>query len=183
MKKYFLLLSLFITGNTYLFADDFTFSKDLNYNGQSYRLLNQTTFIKGFFFKVFEAGLYVQKEFADPYSFGDKRAIAIKIQYYRSISADKLNQAGRDILNDLFTIEQNNRFKNKLIQIEDSMKSVTEGDYYILYYSPDRGLSLTFNDQFLAEIEGDSFANYYLSIWLGNHKSTKSIKDGLLNLD
>jgi chalcone isomerase-like protein len=57
---------------------------------------------------------------------------------------------------------------------------VSPGDRYALTYVPDVGTELRLNEESLATIPGEDFAEAYFGIWLGDQPLDEGLRDKLL---
>ncbi len=105
----------------------------------------------------------------------------LEIEYARSISAESLIKQGNSALEDTFDEATIAQFAEPLDQINAAYVDVRDGDIYALEYIPGKGLSLYLNEKKKLEIEGDEFAAFYLSIWLGDEGKAKEIKEDIFD--
>lgn len=183
MKFIIILLSFVINAASFSYAKEFELHNSISKDGKIWGLYSSSTYKRGFFFKILEASLYIDIEHKAAYQFPSAVPIVLKLQYYRDIRAEKLVRAGQDILQDLYSPKLLDLYFKELALVENAMQSVKKGDFYELYYYPNHGIEIWWKDNLAVKVEGDDFAKLYLSIWLGDHEKTRSLKNDLLKIN
>jgi hypothetical protein len=130
-------------------------------------------------FRGYVAALYLDEGTAPTRALEDV-AKRLELEYFWSIQADAIRQAGEEILARNVSPGQVASLRERLDQIGALYQDVEPGDRYSLTYVPGRGTELAKNDVPLGTIGGDDFAAAYFSIWLGDDPIDASLRDQLL---
>ena len=70
----------------------------------------------------------------------------------------------------------------RLNRLNAAYQTVGKGDRSSLTYQPGIGTTLHINDLPIITIEGEDFARYYFTIWLGKLPISKSLKEDLIKI-
>ena len=131
------------------------------------------------FIKLFDAAFYVENNY-QPKDFPGNFSYALSLRYEKNIKKETLIKTADEILKDLYSADDLQKFVQELRLINDHYLDVNKGDTYTLVYDPDRRTSLLYNDEYLVTVPGEAFASIYFSIWLGGHPKTRDLKRDLL---
>jgi len=104
------------------------------------------------------------------------KPLKLKIEYHRDIPAERLVQSAEKALAEEFGAPMNQRFESQKQKLHQIYEDVEKGDVYEISYTPNEGMSLLLNSTEVFSADDDSFARYYLRIWLGNNRMAESIE-------
>lgn len=166
------LLAASVSGVT--FPDTATIDgKTLSLNGMGVR-------VKGMFFKVYVAGLYVEQKSSDAATLleGDQTK-RLLMQFTRSVSKEQLSDSLREGL-EANAPEALKSMKAEFDQVLDAMGSYNEGEQVSITYAPGKGTTLAVKGKDTLTIPGKPFAEAIFAIWLGPKPPTNDLKKKLL---
>ena len=135
---------------------------------------------KGFFFKVYVGALYVSdtNHLTRILSNVPKR---LDIHYFHHTPRKHMINAAEEAMRNNFDEQDMARFRPYLDRLHTAYRDGHAGAVASIVHRPGEGLTYFFNDQKLLTIPSDRFANAYLTIWLGQHPSSQTMKEALLN--
>lgn len=135
---------------------------------------------KGFFFKVYVGALYVADTNHLPRILTNvpKR---LDIHYFHHTPRKHMINAAEEAMRNNFDEQDMARFRPYLDRLHTAYRDGHAGAVASIVHRPGEGLTYFFNDQKLLTIPSDRFANAYLTIWLGQHPSSQTMKEALLN--
>lgn len=160
-------------------ASVFDFRPSVVVHDRSLHLVGKTPFVAGLFFKIYEAGLYLDKRPVHAEGIVEK-PLYLELVYSRPIKAQQFRDAANSILEAILPQEKLAQYGELIEAVHESYQDVKEGDRYGLSSVPGKGLTLFLNDREVIHIPDDGFARDYLQIWLGDHRNAEKMKKGLL---
>lgn len=135
---------------------------------------------KGVIFKIYVGALYLQRpEHAERILSDVPKQIDIHY-FHRTPKKHMINVANETLKKNLSQAEY--RALRPMIQkLHAAYLDGKKNHVASLIFSPGKGLTYRFDNKTILSINDDHFANAYLSIWLGENPSSKTIKEALLN--
>lgn len=155
-----------------------TFSDTLTQNGKQLQL-NGLGLRTKLFFKVYVAGLYVEKKSTDPSALisapGEKH---LKLHFLRDVDAEKIREAWNEgyKANCRERCEETAKDVNTL---NTWMMDMKEGDSLEFTFADD-AFTVAVNGESKGSISAPSFAQNILAIFLGKNPPNAELKEGLL---
>lgn len=137
-------------------------------------LLRYRVFIKGY-----AAALYLGQQVA-PERALDRVPRRLEIEYFWSISADKLSEAMFEGIARNVDAQMLQRLMETIERFSALYEDVEPGDRYALTYIPGVGTELALNGERKGLIEGDDFSAALFSIWLGERAFDAALRKRLL---
>lgn len=130
-------------------------------------------------FDIFDASLHLEPGTART-MFPPRRPVHLAVTYHRGVRGRDLVKSANDILEDLHEPGTLARHRENLDAIHRVYHDVEEGDTYGITYVPGKGMELLFNGEREFFTEDSEFGAFYLSIWLGTHKSTRVLREAFV---
>lgn len=155
------------------------FSESVDVAGDRLLLHGESSF-SWLFFDLYDAALYLPADVSGTEALQNVPKKLI-LCYKREIPAEKIIEAGNKLLQKNCLPEELEAIEAALETINRAYRTPRKDDVYALSFHPERGSTvLYFNDEALATIEGEQFANLYFRIWLGKHPVSERFRDELL---
>jgi hypothetical protein len=133
-------------------------------------------------FKVYAAGLYLEKRSADgPEIAAAEQLKRIELVFLRAVD-------GADVAGAISGGFEKNAgpalsgLKPRIQRFAQLIPDVKKGDRLVFIYRPGSGLEMQANGKILGQIEGKDFSDTLFRVWLGDHPADKALKTGLLGL-
>jgi hypothetical protein len=156
-----------------------TFPDTASVDGKTLSLNGMGVRVKGMFFKVYVAGLYVEQKSNDAAAIlKSDQTKRLLMQFTRSVSKEQLNDSLREGL------EANapaalKSMKAEFDQVLGAMGAYNEGEQVSITYTPGKGTTLGVKGKDVLTIPGKEFADAIFSIWLGPKPPTADLKNKL----
>ena len=148
--------------------------KTLTLNGMG---LREATFLN---IDVYVAGLYVENVSSDPAKIVAANELKmIVLRFKRGVDRDDIVKAWNDGFAGNATVPVA-KLKPLITQLNRWMPSFSKGDTLRFTLTPGKGVAVDINDKRQGVLGDDDFARSLLSIWLGPHPPTGSLKTGML---
>lgn len=179
------LLLLFLVGTYPAIAEEATqdgvsLARQITVNDEVLDLYGYGTARYARVFKVYVAGFYGPRD-VEPEEILERDVTRrLEIEYLRSIAADDINEATRQMLERQLDEETYAKVEERFAYLADLYQDVEEGDRYVFEYIPGEGGTLFFNGDAVGSVEGEDFARAYFGIWLGEDPLSSSLKRELL---
>ncbi|MBS0388174.1 MAG: chalcone isomerase family protein [Proteobacteria bacterium] len=144
--------------------------------------LNGLGIRKATFFKVrvYVAALYVATPGNDPNTLiAAGTPVELTLHFVRNVSVDELTNAWKEG----FSRNAGGRvpaLSERIARLNSWMTSIKAGQHLTFIRRPGAGIEVDVNGTVRGTIEGDDFANAFLSIWLGAEPPNPELKSGLL---
>ncbi|MBI5744420.1 MAG: chalcone isomerase family protein [Elusimicrobia bacterium] len=184
MKKIAMLLLFILPGALFAAGTEMTL-KGVTMPG-TLQVENKTLLLNGLgvrtkvVFKVYVAGLYLEKPSADGMEIaGSEQLKRMELVFLRNVDGATVsgaieegfeNNAG-DVLPAL---------KARLAKFRSHIPDVKKGDRLVFISRPGQGLEVQVNSKFAGLIEGKDFSDALFKVWLGSKPADKTLKAGLL---
>jgi hypothetical protein len=78
------------------------------------------------------------------------------------------------------TEQEYNELQPKIKKLHDAYLNGKKGSFASIIYHPGKGLTYSFDNTSIVTIDCDAFANAYLTIWLGDKPSSRTVKESML---
>lgn len=132
-------------------------------------------------FRGYVAALYL------PDGFSGRDALAdvprrLELSYFWSIAGEDFGDAANQLLARKYDAAALARLEPRVERLHRAYRDVRPGDRYALTYVSGVGTELRLNDESLATIPGEDFAEAYFGIWLGDQPLDEDLRDKLLGL-
>lgn len=131
-------------------------------------------------FKVYVAGLYLEKRSADGMEISASEQIKrMELFFLRSVS-------GADVAKAISEGFDNNsgpslpELKPRIAQFAKLIPDVKKGDILAFTYRPGNGLEVRAGDKTAGLVAGKDFSDALFKVWLGEKPADKALKAGLL---
>ena len=153
--------------------------KVISVAGVELRLTGMGVLKKAIFFKVYVAGLYLEKPTSDPeVAITTDQAKRIVISMLRDVSREKFVQAVET------GIMRNSgpempRLRTRLDLLEQALPALKKGEVLDMTYRPGVGTLISGGDQTMT-IPGKDFSDALFSVWLGPKPTSPALKRQLL---
>ena len=146
--------------------------KSLKLNGAGVR--------KKLLFKVYAAGLYLEKPSRDAAAIlsADEHKI-MRLHVLRSLKGEKLSAAISEGF-ERNSKDQIPKLASRLEKLKHMIPDVAENDVILFAFLPDKGVRVTVRGTERGTIEGRDFADALLAIWLGPDPVQEDLKKALL---
>ena len=146
--------------------------KDLTLNGMGLRTK--------FMFKVYVAGLYLEKA-------SDNAADVISSDQIKRVDMAMLRDLGKGKITEAVEegFEKNNKaqlpaLRERLDRFNAGIADLEKGDHLTITYVPGKGTMLEGKGATALTIEGKDFADALFSVWLGKYPVDEKLKNGML---
>lgn len=163
----------------YNFEDKITLDgKELHLNGMALRTVRRF----GMSFKVYVAGLYVEKRSTDAKEIMESGGVVhLKSYYLREVTKKQQKDPFRDAIRKNCYSDCSDS-KKKIFKIINACKRTKEGGSFDFTFYPDKvKFSMDgANAKSEVVVDGASFSKDMLAIWLGPEPPNESLKAGLL---
>ncbi len=184
-NRWLLLMLVLLLGTSPAFAgkatqDGVSLAREMTVNGQVLDLYGYGTARYARVFKVYVAGFYGPQDIERDEVLTRDVTRRLEIEYLRSIDADDINEATRQMLERQLDEETYARVEDRFAYLAGLYEDVGEGDRYAFEYIPGEGGTLYFNGEAVGNVEGEDFARAYFGIWLGEEPLSSSLKRQLL---
>ena len=135
---------------------------------------------------VYVGSLYlpgISRDVAEIYS--NQGAYRIQLDFvYKRVSRDNLIEAWDDGFKNNQTAETLQTIEGDLERLYAIFdRDAVSGDQFIFDYSPAQGVTIFINGEQVGRIEGETFKDALLDIWLGNKPADKGLKRGMIGLE
>lgn len=131
-------------------------------------------------FKVYVAGLYLEKTSADGLAIAASEQVKrMELVFLRSVDGADVAKA----ISDGFTNNAGEALpalKDRISKFGKLIPDVKKGDRLLFIYRPAAGVEVLANGKSAGTIEGKDFGDALLRVWLGPKPSDKALKEGLL---
>jgi hypothetical protein len=186
MKKIALLLLLTLPRGLFAAGTDMTLKGvtlpgKLQFEGKQL-LLNGMGLRTKVVFKVYAAGLYLEKSSTDGLEISASEQVKrIELAFLRSVD-------GATVAGAIAEGFDNNAgaalpaLKERIEKFRKLIPDVKKGDRLVFIYRPGAGLELQAGARTLGLIEGKDFSDALFKVWLGEKPADKALKAGLLGL-
>lgn len=104
----------------------------------------------------------------------------LELSYFWSIAGSDFAKAANQLLARELTATQLASLRPRIDELHGAYRDVQPDDRYSLTYLPDVGTQLRLNNELLASIPGNDFAEAYFGIWLGEQPLDEGLRDELL---
>ena len=153
-------------------ATEVSDGKTLKLNGAGVR--------KKVIFKVYTAGLYLEKPSRDAAAIlsADEHKV-MRLHVLRSLKGEKLSAAISEGF-ERNSKDQIPKLAARLEKLKQMIPDVAENDVILFAFLPDKGVRVTVRGTDRGTIEGRDFADALLSIWLGPNPVQEDLKKALL---
>jgi len=146
--------------------------KTLKLNGAGVR--------KKVIFKVYAAGLYLEKSSHDAAAVISANELkGIRLHILRSLKGEKVSEAISEGF-ERNSKEQLPKLAARLEKLKQMIPDVSENDLILFAFLPDKGVRVTVRGTDRGTIEGRDFADALLSVWLGPNPVQEDLKKALL---
>lgn len=146
--------------------------KTLSLNGGGIR--------KKMLFKVYVAGLYVERPSKDASAIlASGEAKSMRLHILRSLKGKQISDAIEEGFQKN-SQEQIARLKDRLDKLAAMFPDVAEGDEIALTWIPDKGTVVSVRGTERGTIEGRDFADALFAVWIGPNPVQDDLKKGLL---
>ncbi len=132
------------------------------------------------FVDVYDAGLYAEKIATPETILSHDTAISLEIRYRVDVKKSQLIEAAEVALSRQHDVEKQLRFQNDVVALHNQYRNVTEGDRFRIDIQPERGLTLSFNDNQVYQNDDMAFARYYVGLWLAENPLSDKVRNALL---
>ncbi len=131
-------------------------------------------------FKVYVAGLYLEKNSADGAEIASSDQLKrMELVFLRGVDGEDVAKAIADgFANN--APEALPAIKDRIARFEKLIPNVKKGDRLVFTYRPGKGVEIEADGKPLGVIEGKDFGDALMLVWLGPKPSDKSLRDGLL---
>lgn len=154
-----------------------SFRRTVDAYGQRYELIGSGVFT--YMIWTAYAGAYYQGEGeTDPRPLDDIPR-RLELAYFHAIDAEDFAEATRETLEKNLTLYEFNQVKDDVDVINDSYRSVSPGDRYILSWDGSQ-LRLALNDEVVYTGDSVETASAMFGIWLGERPLGDGFRDALL---
>ncbi|OGR42884.1 MAG: hypothetical protein A2X35_09630 [Elusimicrobia bacterium GWA2_61_42] len=134
-------------------------------------------------FKVYAAGLYLEKNSTDGLEIAASEQVKkIELVFLRAVDGADVAKAIADGFANNNAADALPALKDRIARFEKLIPNVKKGDKLAFTYRPAAGIEVLANGKPLGAVEGKDFADALLRVWLGPKPSDKALKDGLLGL-
>ena len=106
----------------------------------------------------------------------------LELSYFWSIAGKDFGEAANQLLARKYDAAALARLEPRVERLHRAYRDVRPGDRYALTYVPGVGTELSLNDESLATIPGEDFAEAYFGIWLGDQPLDEDLRDKLLGI-
>jgi chalcone isomerase-like protein len=146
--------------------------KTLNLNGAGVR--------KKMMFKVYVAGLYVERPSKDGSAIlASAEAKSMRLHILRNLKGKQISDAIEDGFQKN-SQEQIARLRDRLDKLAAMFPDVAEGDEIALSWIPDKGTVVSVRGTERGTIEGRDFADALFAVWIGPNPVQDDLKKALL---
>ena len=137
-----------------------------------------------FFFKIYVAGLYVEKksEYAEAI-IEHKGANRVRMHFvYDEVPLEKLVNGWLEGFEDNISEDEFKALKPRIDKFNALFETMHKGDEVLLDYIPKEGTRVTIKGKVRGIIKGHDFNQALLKIWLGEEPVTEDLKEALLGI-
>jgi len=148
-------------------------------------LLNGAGIRKKFFMDIYIGALYLPASKSDSAAIlADTGATSVLMHFlYKEVGKDKIVEGWNDGLRENISSSEFQAMAERLEQFNALFKTVRKGDVIRIDYSPDAGTEVRINNEWRGSVKGNDFFRALLSIWLGEHPVSRSLKNEMLGLE
>jgi hypothetical protein len=132
------------------------------------------------FVDVYDAGLYADSVATPETILSHDSVISLEIRYRVDVKKSQLIEAAEVALSRQHDVEKQLRFQDDVIALHNQYRNVTEGDRFRIDIHPERGLTLSFNDNEVYQNGNLAFAHYYIGLWLAENPLSDKVRNALL---
>jgi hypothetical protein len=105
----------------------------------------------------------------------------LEFYFFVEMKASDFQDTGFELMAQNIGQEKARTFAKELAAFNELYRDVAAGSRYTISHLPGKGLEMALNDQVLGIVEGDDFANAYLSIWLGPNPVSASLQEEMFD--
>ena len=133
---------------------------------------------KGLGFMVYEGALCIESaiHLQDILGPVPKR---IDIHYFHTTPKKHMIRVANQSLKRNLSPRQYNELLPKISKLHEAYLDGKKGSFASLIYRPGEGLTYSFDNETVASIPCDEFANAYFRVWLGDHPGSRSVKKAM----
>lgn len=133
-------------------------------------------------FKVYVAGLYLEKNFADGMEIASSEQLKrMELVFLRGVDGPTVAEAISDgFINNAGDVLP--ALKDRIEKFGKLIPNVKKGDKLAFTYRPGKGVEIEANGKAVGSVEGKDFGDALMRVWLGAKPSDKALRDGLLGL-
>jgi hypothetical protein len=102
---------------------------------------------------------------------------------YKEVGKEKITDAWTDGLADNLTVAEMKALKSRLDKFNTLFRTMHEGEVIQISYLPGTGTEVRINGEWRGNVEGDDFFHSLLTIWLGAHPVSNSLKQDMLGIN
>jgi len=133
-------------------------------------------------FAVYVAGLYLPERSTDPQAIiGQDQPRRLIMRFVEDVNESSMKSGMQRSLR-LNASELTDTLKEPMEQFQAAMSGFKKGQTVVFDYLPARGTTVTVDGETATEIEGETFATAWISMWLGKPPN-EELKTGLLGGD
>ena len=134
---------------------------------------------KGFFFKIYVGAFYTEITNDNQQALGNA-AKRIDIHYFHRTPKKYMVQTALETLQRNLTTDQFRDLLPAINRLHAAYRDGEPGACASLLHRPGQGLTYLYNGEPVFSIPDDAFANAYFNIWLGEHPSSRSVRNAML---
>ncbi len=134
---------------------------------------------KGFIFKIYVGALYLENT-NDVHRVLSDVPKRIDIHYFHHTPKKHMIRAAIGTLRKNLTAAEYDRLLPMIDELHDAYRDGAKGSFASIIFRPGEGLTYRFDDETIATIRNEEFANAYFSIWLGKEPSSRTVKEAML---
>jgi len=134
-----------------------------------------------FFFNIYIGALYLTKNAQQLTDIKEGEAWRVSMHFlYDEVTGKDLVDAWNDGFESNNTQAELSRYADQIKQFNGLFKTVRNGEVITVNYDPATGTSVAFNGKIAGIVEGSSFAQVLLKIWLGSSPADERLKAAML---
>jgi len=134
---------------------------------------------KGFFFKIYVGALYTDKA-NDNARFPDSVAKRIDIHYFHHTPKKHMVRVANATLRKNLSAQEYEALLPKIEKLHNAYRDGKKGSCASILHRPGEGFAYSFDGETIVTIDCDQFAKAYFGIWLGEHPSSQTVKEAML---
>ena len=133
-------------------------------------------------YTVYVAGLYLPERSTDPQAIIEQdQPRRLIMQFVEDVNESSMKSGMQRSLR-LNASELTDSLKEPMERFQAAMGGIKKGQTVVFDYLPERGTIVTIDGETATEIEGETFASAWISMWLGKPPN-EELKTGLLGGD
>jgi len=134
-----------------------------------------------FFFNIYIGALYLTKKVQQLDDIKEDDAWRVSMHFlYDEVTGKDLVAGWNDGFKSNNTDTELSRYADQIKQFNGLFRTVQKGDVIAVNYDPATGTSVAFNGKIAGIVEGSSFAQLLLKIWLGESPADEGLKAAML---